>query len=236
MPKAEGSWYQAHGKIMRVFTPLGILSATAVAQLSSVKPIPRVQVVPMLHHVTLFQLDGREFCHPIMISCDVSLTRFLEKIGHNEVRMPEMSYPAALDELIAFFESLPEGERRENLIDLAAQAAKHAPREGEAFDLEDVRKDAECTDTVGVHVRRGEDGSLHFSISLGPKVQTLTRALTTILCRGLNGCTPEQVIDVPQDFVPRIIGAELVRLRSQTVYYVLNRMKQAARRLAAAGE
>ena len=43
-----------------------------------------------------------------------------------EVSMAE--YPAALSELIAFFESLPEGERRENLIDLAAQAAKHAPK------------------------------------------------------------------------------------------------------------
>jgi cysteine desulfuration protein SufE len=102
-------------------------------------------------------------------------------------------YPAALSELIAFFESLPEGERRENLIDLATQAAKHAPKEGEAFDLEDVRKDAECTDTVGVHVRLEQDGGVHFAVSLGPKVQTLTRALTVILCRGLNGSTTQAV-------------------------------------------
>jgi cysteine desulfuration protein SufE len=142
-------------------------------------------------------------------------------------------YPAALGELIAFFESLPEGERRENLIDLAAQVAKHTPQEGEAFDLEDVRKDAECTDTVGVHVRLEKYGRVHFAISLGPKVQTLTRALTVLLCRGLNGSTAQEVLDVPQDFVPRIIGAELVRLRSQTVYYVLNRMKEAVRALLA---
>lgn len=143
-----------------------------------------------------------------------------------------MSYPAALDELIAFFESLPEGERRENLIDFAAAAVTHAPREGENFDFEDVRKDAECTDTVGVHVRVGDRGHIHFAISLGTKVQTLTKAMTTILCRGLNGCTLQQVIEVSQDFVPRIVGAELVRLRSRTVYYVLNRMKEAAQVLA----
>lgn len=141
------------------------------------------------------------------------------------------AYPAALGELITFFESLPEGERRENLIDLAAASAAHAPKEGETFDLEDVRKDAECTDTVGVHVRLETGERAHFAISLGPKVQTLTRALTTILCRGLNGSTLREVLDVPQDFVPRIVGADLVRLRSQTVYYVLGRMKQAARRL-----
>ena len=140
-------------------------------------------------------------------------------------------YPAALSELITFFESLPEGERRENLIDLAAAAVTCAPKEGEKFDLEDVRKDTECTDTVGVHVRLDHGNHVHFAISLGSKVQTLTRALTTILCRGLNGCTLREVLDVPQDFVPRIIGAELVRLRSQTVYYVLGRMKQAVQML-----
>jgi len=142
-------------------------------------------------------------------------------------------YPAALDELITFFESLPEGERRENLIDLAAAAAAHAPKAGETFELEDVRHDAECTDTVGVHARLDHGDHVHFAISLGPKVQTLTKAMATILCRGLNGSTLAEVLAVPQDFVPRIIGADLVRLRSQTVYYVLGRMKQAAQALLA---
>lgn len=140
-------------------------------------------------------------------------------------------YPAALGELITFFESLPEGERRENLIDLAAAAATYAPKAGEKFDWEDVRHDAECTDTVGVHARLGQGGHVHFAISLGPKVQTLTKAMATILCRGLNGSTLLEVLAVPQDFVPRIVGADLVRLRSQTVYYVLGRMKQVAQAL-----
>lgn len=143
-------------------------------------------------------------------------------------------YPAALGELITFFESLPEGERRENLIDFAAAAVTHAPKEGEKFDLEDVRHDAECTDTVGVHARLELGNHVHFAISLGPKVQTLTKALATILCRGLNGSTLTEILAVPQDFVPRIIGADLVRLRSQTVYYVLGRMKQAAQTLQTA--
>lgn len=141
------------------------------------------------------------------------------------------AYPAALSELISFFESLPEGERRENLIDFAAAAATHAPKAGEKFDLEDVRHDAECTDTVGVHARIEHRDHVHFAISLGPKVQTLTKAMATILCQGLNGSTLSEVLAVPQNFVPRIIGADLVRLRSQTVYYVLGRMKQAAQAL-----
>jgi cysteine desulfuration protein SufE len=36
-------------------------------------------------------------------------------------------------------------------------------------------------------------------------------------------------MDVPADFVPRIVGADLVRQRSQTVYYILTRMKGVAK-------
>jgi len=142
-----------------------------------------------------------------------------------------MPYPAALNELIEFFEFLPEPERRENLIHYAEAAKACEPREGAVFDLTDIRKDEECTDTVGVFLRADEQGCAHFAIELGPKVQTLTKAMTAILCRGLNGTPLKEVLDVPADFVPRIIGAELVRLRSQTVYYVLSRMKTAVRML-----
>lgn len=142
-----------------------------------------------------------------------------------------MSYPAPLQELIDFFELLPEPERRENLIHYADAAAACARKPGETFDLEDVRKDEECTDTVGVFLRVEPDDTAHFAIELGPKVQTLTKAMTAILCRSLNGTPVTAIPDVPADFVPRIIGAELVRLRSQTVYYVLSRMKTAVKML-----
>jgi cysteine desulfuration protein SufE len=53
--------------------------------------------------------------------------------------------------------------------------------------------------------------------------------MTAILCKGLDGLTPEEIMEVPADFVPKIVGAELVRQRSQTVYYILTRMKGIAR-------
>lgn len=140
-----------------------------------------------------------------------------------------MSYPLALNEIIELFEFLPESERRENLINYAEAAAACARKEGDVYDVEDVRKDEECTDTVGVFLRVDAEDRVHFAIELGPKVQTLTKAMTAILCRGLNGSTVSEVMAVPADFVPRIIGAELVRLRSQTVYYVLSRIKTAVK-------
>jgi cysteine desulfuration protein SufE len=140
-----------------------------------------------------------------------------------------MSHPPALQEIIELFEALPEEEKRENLISYADNATLHEPRPGETYALEDERKDEECTDKVGVYVILDPDRRAHFRVKLGPHVQTLTKAMTAILCRGLDGCRPEEVVEVPQDFVPRIVGGQLVRIRSQTVYYVLGRMKSACR-------
>ena len=60
-------------------------------------------------------------------------------------------YPPKLDKIINLFESLPEDERRETLVSYSDAAKKQEPREGEKFDLQDVRKDEECADTVGVY-------------------------------------------------------------------------------------
>jgi len=133
-------------------------------------------------------------------------------------------YPTKLSKIINLFESLPEDERRETLVSYADNASKQEPRDGERFDLVDVRKDEECTDTVGVYLHVDENKA-HIRMTLGPEVQTLTRSMTAILCKGLDGATPREILDMPSDFVTRIVGSELVRLRSQTVYYVLTRIK-----------
>ena len=136
-------------------------------------------------------------------------------------------YPEKLQKIVGLFEILPDAEKRENLILYADQARSCVPAEGEEFDLEDVRKDEECTDTVGVFMKVGDDASVHLRVTLGPQVQTLTRAMTAILCKGLEGSTLRTILDVPADFVPKIVGGQLVRVRSQTVYYILTRIKGA---------
>lgn len=138
-------------------------------------------------------------------------------------------YPPKLEGIIDLFSSLPEAEKRENLIAYSEQSKKHEPRAGEVFDLEDVRKDEECTDTVGVYLKLDAQRRSHFRVTLGSQVQTLTKAMTSILCKGLEGCTPEEIMELPADFVPKIVGGQLVRIRSQTVYYILTRMKSACK-------
>jgi cysteine desulfuration protein SufE len=147
----------------------------------------------------------------------------------NGTRNPESEaetvYPKGLQGIVTLFGSLPDQERREALISYADQARKWEPKEGETFNLEDIRKDEECTDTVGVFLRVGDEERATFRVTLGPQVQTLTRAMTAILCRGLEHSTVTEILKVPSDFVPKIVGGELIRVRSQTVYYVLTRMK-----------
>ena len=135
------------------------------------------------------------------------------------------AYPPKLNNIIDLFEMLPEVERRETLVSYADSAKKQEPKPGEQFDLEDVRKDEECADTVGVYLHVDDEGKAHFRMTLGPEVQTLTRAMTAILCKGLDGATPQEIMDLPSDFVTRIVGEQLVRVRSQTTYYILTRMK-----------
>ena len=147
----------------------------------------------------------------------------------NGTRNPESEaetvYPKGLQSIVSLFGSLPEQERRDALISYADQARKWEPKKGETFNLEDIRKDEECTDTVGVFLKIGDEERATFRVTLGPQVQTLTRAMTAILCRGLQHSTVTEILKVPSDFVPKIVGAELIRVRSQTVYYVLTRMK-----------
>ena len=138
-----------------------------------------------------------------------------------------MQYPPELAKIVTFFESLTEEEKRENLIAYADQAKRHEPRVGETFDFEDTRKDAECTDTVGIFLRVDREGRGTFRIALGPQVQTLTRAMATILCKGLAGARLEEIAGLPTHFVGKIVGSHLIRIRSQTVFYVLKRMKTA---------
>ena len=140
--------------------------------------------------------------------------------------MVSSMYPPRLQAIADLFAGLTESARRELLIHYAAGCARHAPQPDEMFDIEDVRHDAECTDKVGIHLRIA--GGCHFRVTLGPEVQTLTRALAAILCDGFDSLPPAEVAALPDSFVDAIVGTTLIRLRSRTVYYILSRMKEAA--------
>ena len=68
-------------------------------------------------------------------------------------------YPEKLQNIVDLFEHLPEVERRETLVAYSDSAPKQEPRPNGTFDLEDVRKDEECADKVGVYLQVDDDGT-----------------------------------------------------------------------------
>jgi cysteine desulfuration protein SufE len=88
-------------------------------------------------------------------------------------------YPAKLNKIINLFESLPEDERRETLVSYADSAKKQEPRDAENFDLVDVRKDEECTDTVGVYLHVDKNGRAHIRMKARPlRKFSISRAIS----------------------------------------------------------
>ena len=148
------------------------------------------------------------------------------KSNYDENSVENSTQPQNLVKIINFFESLPDDEKRENLLSYANRSKAWEPNPDLIYDLKDIRKDEECTDTVGIYLKMNQ-GKVFFNISMGPKVQTLTRALASILCEALKGATIEQVLAVKDECISQIVGQKLVQLRSQTVYYLIQRMRSA---------
>ena len=108
----------------------------------------------------------------------------------------------------------------------ANNAEKWMPEEQVNYCIKDIRKDEHCTDEVGIFVL-SDKNEISFRVSLGEKVQTLTRAISSILCEVSEKQDKNTIRAINRNDISRIVGHELVRLRSQTVYYILDRMQEA---------
>ncbi len=139
------------------------------------------------------------------------------------------SLPKRLERIASYFEQLDEQSRRERLIAYAEQSEKWQPQPDDEILYQDIRKDEECLDEVGVFIVSDAEG-VAYRMQYGKDVQILTRAIGTILSDGLNHAKPEEVTSLPADVIHRIIGQQLFRNRSQSIYYIFNRIKQAMKR------
>ncbi len=137
--------------------------------------------------------------------------------------------PKRLEQIASYFEQLDEQSRRERLIAFAEQSDKWLPQPSDKILYQDIRKDEECLDEVGVFIVDDGEG-LVWRMQYGNDVQILTRAIGTILSDGLNHAKPEEVTSLSADVIHRIIGQQLFRNRSQSIYYIFNRIKQAMKK------
>ena len=115
-------------------------------------------------------------------------------------------------------------ERRETLVAYSDSAPKQEPRGGEQFDLEDVRKDEECADTVGVYLQV-DDRAAPISDDARAGSANSHSGDDIDSLQGSRRLHPAGNSGSAERFCDPHCRRRVVRVRSQTIYYVLTRIK-----------
>jgi cysteine desulfuration protein SufE len=133
-----------------------------------------------------------------------------------------------LEAQVQHFENLDNSARIQALIGLAQGVDSVEPTPDTLWDFSEVRQDEECLDSLGVYLKK-DHNTLHLAASVGEETTTLTRALTNVLVQHLSGETPERILELSNQFVPRLVGENLLRQRRTTAYYPLRRIQEAVK-------
>jgi len=137
-----------------------------------------------------------------------------------------MPIPPKLQEIVDDFAGMTREEKLETLI---AYAESFPPLPDWLKD-ERAKMEAvpECMTPVFLFGEKQPDGGIHFHFDIPPQSPTV-RGLTAILANGLNGCTVEEILTVPADFlVPMNLQEAVSQQRIHGFTGVLAHMKHEA--------
>jgi len=141
--------------------------------------------------------------------------------------------PAALDELVDDFASLPARDRLQLLLELSDELPPLPDRyAGHAEAMEQVH---ECQSPLFLAVEVDDDRRVHVFFDAPPESPT-TRGFAGILHTGLDGLPADEVLAVPDDAPYRFgLGEAVSPLRLRGMVAMLSRVKRQVRtQLAAA--
>ena len=141
---------------------------------------------------------------------------------------------ASLEHRIEELQALPRDAQITNLIALAGDLKQLAPDSTQRWEVEDVRQDLECADTVGLFVRR-DQANVRLAAEVGQEVTTLTKALTALMVQHLDGETPTAIASVTANQLSKIVPESLLRQRQNTVNYAVQRLQDAVGKLESVG-
>jgi sulfur transfer protein SufE len=136
-----------------------------------------------------------------------------------------------LEQQVQHFETLDNSARIKALIELAQNVSSLEPKKTDIWDLTEIRQDQECLDEMGLYLRHNNN-SLELAATVGSEATTLTRALTAVLVKHLNGETKDRILELKDSFVPRLVGESLLRQRRNAAYYPLRRIQDAVRHMS----
>jgi cysteine desulfuration protein SufE len=133
--------------------------------------------------------------------------------------------PSRLNEIIADFQVCEGREKLELLLEFSEKMPP-LPEwlEGEQDRMDKVE---ECMTPVFVHAERKGD-RMHFYFDVPPESPTV-RGYAALLSEGLEGSTPEEVLQIPGDFYREMgLHQVLTNQRLQGISAILAHMKQLA--------
>ncbi|PFG42409.1 cysteine desulfuration protein SufE [Isoptericola jiangsuensis] len=105
--------------------------------------------------------------------------------------------PASLEEIREDFLALTEPERLQLLLEFSRELPELPERYALAPGL--LEKVEECQSPVRAFAEVDDDEVVHFYASAPAEAPT-TRGFASILAQGLSGLSPQEVVDVPEDF------------------------------------
>ena len=140
-------------------------------------------------------------------------------------------YPQSLQAIIEEFEEATQEERLDMLLEFALSMPDLPEELRSARDtMEQVH---ECQTPV-LLLARLENGKVYYYLDIPPEAPTV-RGYAGILCEGLNGALPEEIVATPDDLYQRMgLHKVLSPLRLRGLTALLGRMKRNARELASA--
>ncbi len=140
--------------------------------------------------------------------------------------------PAALQEIVDDFGMSPKELRLQLLLDFSKGLPTLPERYRDRAGLEQVH---ECQTPFFLAVEIDDENRVHVYFDAPPEAPT-TRGYAGILAEGLEGATPQEVLETPPDFYVKMGLAELISpLRLRGMGAILARIKRRVVELGGAG-
>lgn len=119
--------------------------------------------------------------------------------------MTAAALPTALQRAVDDFRSLEEPDRLQLLLEYADDLPELPARYADHPEL--LERVAECQSPVYLFVELDDDTDAVHPHATAPAEAPTTRGFASILVRGFDGASPEQVLAVPAD-MPRMLGLD----------------------------
>ncbi len=146
---------------------------------------------------------------------------FVVRKRSNVMSASSTARPASIDKLVKRFQKVADPKRRYEQLLWFAKKLEHFPEDAKTDD----NKVKGCVSQVYV-IAALDEGKLHYQ---GDSDAQITKGLVAFLINGMNGLTPQEVVDLSPDFIKDTqLDVSLTPSRANGFYNIFKMMQQKA--------